>query len=244
MKIAILGSLTNKTAYDDWVRIFRRHFWKKDVSKICITGGETLLNTYVRIYAANHSIPFSVFGDGSSAEDTEAKLANNITLIQDADLVVVFTTNDTIIEKSSVEETNNTNIGGKKAIVINVDKQVFPSRKIIARTSTSTRESSIGEMLTVEEEVALIRRIQNDEGDVDEAKARLVYGNLRFVRIIAQKYATEYHPLDEVVTVGKDAIIPAAMKFDETKGFKFISYAVWWIKQSIEQHINESKKQH
>lgn len=125
MKLAILGTLTPKTSYDDWACIFRRHFLKKGVSKISITGGDTLLNSYVRMSADNLSIPITVFGNESSAEDTDAKLANNITLIQDADLVVVFTTNDAIIEKPSVDKVNNSTIGGKKAIVINVDKQIL-----------------------------------------------------------------------------------------------------------------------
>lgn len=125
MKLAILGTLTPTTSYDDWACIFRCHFLKKGVSKISITGGDTLLNSYVRTYADNLSIPISVFGNESSDGDADAKLANNIALIQDADLVVVFTTNDAIIEKPSVDKVNNSTIGVKKAIVINVDKQIL-----------------------------------------------------------------------------------------------------------------------
>lgn len=96
------------------------------------------------------------------------------------------------------------------------------------------------ELLTVEEEVALIKRIQNSEEDSDDALQKLMYGNLRFVRAIARRYVCVFHTLDKLIEEGNIGLIHAVKKYDPTRGFKFISYAAWWIEQSIKQYIENN----
>lgn len=93
------------------------------------------------------------------------------------------------------------------------------------------------ELLTVEDEVKLVNQIQRGEGDVEAAKEKLMRGNQRFVRTVAQRYVGSMFSLEELVAEGNIGLEHAIYKFDETRGFKFISYAVWWIRQSIQQAI-------
>ena len=91
-------------------------------------------------------------------------------------------------------------------------------------------------LLTAEEEVALAQRIH--QGD-EKALEALVKGNLRFVVSVAKQYMQKGMNLMDLVNEGNIGLITAARHFDETRGFKFISYAVWWIRQSIVQAIDE-----
>ena len=93
--------------------------------------------------------------------------------------------------------------------------------------------------LSLEEEVELGRRIKT--GDI-EARNKLVEANLRFVVSVAIKYRDKGgRNLGDLILVGNDGLINAANKFDETKGFKFISYAIWWIRQAILQYLVEQE---
>ena len=91
-------------------------------------------------------------------------------------------------------------------------------------------------LLTAEEEVKLAQRIHNDDR---EALERLVCDNLRFVVSVAKQYQNQGLTLPDLINEGNIGLIKAAEKFDETRGFKFISYAVWWIRQSILQALAE-----
>lgn len=91
-------------------------------------------------------------------------------------------------------------------------------------------------MVTPDEEVELARRIRL--GDT-EALHTLVCANLRFVVSVAKQYAGQGMELSDIITFGNIGLMKAAEKFDDTLGFKFISYAVWWIRQSILQGISE-----
>ncbi|MBO4803601.1 MAG: RNA polymerase sigma factor RpoD/SigA [Muribaculaceae bacterium] len=119
-------------------------------------------------------------------------------------------------------------------------------RQLKITTSITNRENAsldkylqeIGrlEMIPVDEEVALAQRIhQGDQAAID----KLVSANLRFVVSVAKQYQNQGLPLSDLIDEGNLGLIKAAQKFDETRGFKFISYAVWWIRQSILQAIAE-----
>lgn len=93
------------------------------------------------------------------------------------------------------------------------------------------------ELLSVQEEAALIKEIQAHPEEAEAEKEKLLRANLRFVRKYAQTYIMQHHQselsLNDLIKKGNEGILAAAMKFDETQGYKFISYAIWWIRQSV-----------
>src|SRR4030081_3794978 len=101
------------------------------------------------------------------------------------------------------------------------------------------RDISVFPLITREKEVELAKRIrQNDQ----EALETLVRSNLRFVVSVAKKYQNQGVSLSDLINEGNLGLIRAAHKFDETKGIKFISYAVWWIRQAILQALAEQSR--
>ncbi len=94
-------------------------------------------------------------------------------------------------------------------------------------------------MISTEEEVELAQAIHKGGVVGDKAKEKLVTANLRFVVSVAKQYQHQGVSLSDLINEGNIGLITAAEKFDETRGFKFISYAIWWIRQSILQSISE-----
>ncbi len=122
-------------------------------------------------------------------------------------------------------------------------RQLKISKSITNRESESLdkylQEIGKEELVSVEEEVELAQRIR--KGD-QKALERLTKANLRFVVSVAKQYQNQGLSLADLINEGNLGLIKAAEKFDETRGFKFISYAVWWIRQSILQALAEQSR--
>ena len=122
-------------------------------------------------------------------------------------------------------------------------RQLKITKSITNRESASLdkylQEIGREELISVEEEVELAQRIR--QGD-QVALEKLTRANLRFVVSVARQYQNQGLSLPDLINEGNFGLIKAARKFDETRGFKFISYAVWWIRQSILQALAEQSR--
>ncbi len=122
-------------------------------------------------------------------------------------------------------------------------RQLKITKSITNRESASLdkylQEIGREELITAEEEVHLAKRIK--DGD-QRALEKLTRANLRFVVSVAKQYQNQGLSLPDLINEGNLGLIKAAKRFDETRGFKFISYAVWWIRQSILQALAEQSR--
>ena len=119
----------------------------------------------------------------------------------------------------------------------------------IIRSITNRSEESLDKylveisripMISAEEEVELAQTIRAGGRKADKAREKLVCANLRFVVSVAKQYQHQGLPLTDLINEGNIGLITAADKFDDTRGFKFISYAIWWIRQNILQAIADN----
>src|SRR5574342_201397 len=127
---------------------------------------------------------------------------------------------------------------------LGVEKQMAKKRKTSDNRTKQSIEKYLEDIggyspLAPEEEVALPRLIRKGNA---RALHKLVKANLRFVISVAKEYQGQGLPLQDLISEGNLGLIKAAQRFDETRGFKFISYAVWWIRQSILQALAEQSR--
>jgi RNA polymerase primary sigma factor len=127
---------------------------------------------------------------------------------------------------------------------LGVEKQMAKKRKTTDNRTKQSIEKYLEEIggyspLAPEEEIELARQIRKGNS---RALDKLVKANLRFVISVAKEYQGQGLPLQDLISEGNLGLIKAAQRFDETRGFKFISYAVWWIRQSILQALAEQSR--
>src|SRR5574344_2537987 len=120
---------------------------------------------------------------------------------------------------------------------LNITKQV--TNRETASLDKYLHDIGKVELISAEEEVDLARKIK--DGD-QAALETLTKANLRFVLSVSKQYQNQGLSLPDLINEGNLGLIKAALRFDETRGFKFISYAVWWIRQSILQAIAEQSR--
>lgn len=233
MKIAIFGKLKQATSYHDWYTCFRRQLREVPISEILITGGNTVLNRYVKHYAKSLAISVKEYHLDESTDLMQAKLYRNKRIVLDADLVAACVDEQMYAEKGDVEIVPSESTTG--AIIINCKRRMNTIRNIKEKKDIKREE-----LITLEEEIALIKQIRQLPDNCEAEKQKLLLANSRFVRVIADRYANEKHQVEELVVEGNKGLLHAVIKYDETKGYKFISYAHYWIKEYIKEYLKNN----
>lgn len=110
---------------------------------------------------------------------------------------------------------------------------------IIRMNGVKEQEVDPDARYSLEEELQIIKSIQQGGKDRDTSIEKLAQFRLRFVTAVAKKYTNNSLSMDELIKAGNKGLVLAAENFDESRGFKFICYAIWWIRQSIEKEIEK-----
>ena len=236
MKIAIFGKLNQATSYHDWYTCFRRQLREVPISEFLITGGNTVLNRYVKHYAKSLAISVKEYHLDESTDPMQAKLYRNKCIVRDADLVAAYVDEQMYAEKGDIETVPCESTTG--AIIINCKRRMNTIK--IIRNMKEKEEVKREELITLEEEIALIKQIRQSPDNCEAEKQKLLLANRRFVRVIADRYANEKHQVEELVVEGNKGLLHAVDKYDEAKGYKFISYALYWIKEFIKQYLKDN----
>lgn len=111
---------------------------------------------------------------------------------------------------------------------------------IIKVNVVNEHELDIEVRYSLDEELQIIKCIQQGGKERDTAIEKISQSRLRFVTAVAKRYVNNNLPMDELVKAGNKGLVLAAENFDESRGFKFICYAIWWIRHSIENEISNS----
>ena len=114
---------------------------------------------------------------------------------------------------------------------------------IIKVNVVNEHELDIEVRYSLDEELQIIKSIQQGGKERDTAIEKLTQSRLRFVTAVAKRYANNNLSMDKLIEAGNKGLVLAAENFDESRGFKFIPYAIWWVRQSIEKEIEKLNNQ-
>lgn len=125
---------------------------------------------------------------------------------------------------------------------MNIENNLYMEKKgtIIRMRAVNEQKVYLESLYSLEEELQIIKSIQQGGKERDTAIEKLAQFRLRFVTAVAKKYANNSLSMDELIKVGNKGLVLAAENFDESRGFKFICYAIWWVRHSILKEIEKS----
>ena len=125
---------------------------------------------------------------------------------------------------------------------MNIENNLYMEKKgtIIRMRAVNEQKVDLESLYSLEEELQIIKSIQQGGKERDTAIESLTQSRSRFVAAVAKRYVNNNLSMDELIKAGNKGLVQAAEKFDENRGFKFICYAIWWIRQSILKEIEKS----
>lgn len=221
MKISILGLLKPTPTYEEWENIMLEKFAAAEVTELIVTASESTLNSYVARFCKAHGLKLN------EIECCPDKEHRNKRMVDESDLTIFFVSEEPQTKKVAKIAATDSN---KDAIII-VNKKVF---KTISFTPTKNQAAPIRkeELISEKEELDLIKLAQN--GD-KLALNRLIDANRRFVTSVARTHLKKNPSitLDELITKGNKGLERACLKFDPSRGFKFLSFATWFVRKAI-----------
>ncbi len=231
-RVSIIGSLNPAPCYEEWEQYMLCKFSNEDVSELIITSSNNTLNDYVKRFCDNRDFNVHVAELDSSISKEEAYNQRNAKLFDDTDFVILFVpdkSDNKKVERSQAKPTDKEVLVVFNNIVFHTIPTAIRSHQFAHNTMT-TEPIKKEELITPEEELALIARAQIGN---TEAMTQLIGINRRFVTALARKYEGKGLSLDELICEGNKGLEAACMKFDPSRGFKFISFAVWFVRHAL-----------